>query len=48
VHQDDAFAMLFELAHHRFDHLFRLVKLEVARVDIGGEHSDIEYAPAWV
>jgi hypothetical protein len=31
VHQDDAFAVLFKLAHHRFDHVFRLVQLEIAR-----------------
>ena len=41
MHQDDAFAVLFELAHHRFDHVFRLVQLEITRVDVGGEHSDI-------
>ena len=30
-----------KLAHHRLDHLFGLVQLEVARVDVGGEHPDI-------
>jgi hypothetical protein len=39
VHQDDALAVFFQLAHHRFDHFFRLVQLEVAGVDIGREHA---------
>jgi hypothetical protein len=33
--------VLLELAHHRLDHVFGLVQLEVARVDVGREHPDI-------
>ena len=31
VYQDDALAVLLKLFHHRFDHVFRLVQLEIAR-----------------
>src|SRR5262249_16266162 len=41
VYQDDAFAVLFELAHHRFNHVFGLVQLEVTGVDVGRERPDI-------
>jgi hypothetical protein len=30
VHQDDALTVPFQLTHHRLNHLFRLVHLEVA------------------
>jgi hypothetical protein len=38
MHKQDAFAMLGELRHRRFDHSFRLVQLEIERVDIRREN----------
>jgi hypothetical protein len=41
VHENDAPAALFQLTHHRLNHLLGLPHLEVARVDVGEEYPDI-------
>ena len=44
VHQKNTFAALFQLTHHRLNHLLRLVHLEVARIDVGREYCDVTLA----
>src|SRR6187401_2379148 len=44
MHQDDAFAVLLELLHHRCDDLLGLAHLEVERVHIGRENTEVTLA----
>jgi hypothetical protein len=44
VHENDALAVLFQLGHHRFDHLFRPIQFEVEGIDAGRENSDVTLA----
>src|SRR6516165_11009094 len=44
MHQDDAFAVLPQLGHHRLDDLPRVAHFEVERVHISGEDTDIAFA----
>ena len=44
VHQDDALAVFFQLAHHRFDDLFGLAHGEIERIHVGGEDRDVALA----
>ena len=41
VHQDDALAVLVDLAHHVVDDGLRLACLEVEGVEIAGENRDV-------
>src|SRR3974390_1428906 len=44
MHQDNAFAVLPQLGHHRLDDLLRLAHFEVERVHISGEDSGVAFA----
>ena len=41
MHKQDAFTVLGELRHRRFDHVFRLAQLEIEGVDIGRKDRDV-------
>jgi hypothetical protein len=43
VHQDDTLAALFELGHHRCDHLVGVLELEVEGIDVDRKDADVPF-----